>query len=56
MKIPYIRIATSFYKVVEKPSVFGESTTILAPWNVTMGSITRKKYQGTMGKCVFQTI
>lgn len=33
MKIPYIRIATSFYKVVEKPSVFGESTTILAPWN-----------------------
>lgn len=33
MKIPYIRLATNYFKVAEKPSVFGASTIVRIPWN-----------------------
>ncbi|MEY3500939.1 MAG: hypothetical protein RL308_2608 [Bacteroidota bacterium] len=33
MKLPYIRIATNYYKVAEKPSVFGATSIVRIPWN-----------------------
>lgn len=33
MKIPYIRIATSYYKIVEKPLASGDTVLVLIPWN-----------------------
>lgn len=32
-EIPYLRVATTFYKKVEKPLISGDKTTILAKWN-----------------------
>ncbi len=33
-KIPYIRIATSYYRIVEKPLLSGDTTSINLPWNI----------------------
>ena len=32
-KIPYIRVGTTYYKVIEKPLISGDKTSVLVRWN-----------------------
>ena len=32
-KIPYIRVGTTYYKIIEKPLISGDTTTVLVRWN-----------------------
>ncbi|STD06792.1 Uncharacterised protein [Chryseobacterium carnipullorum] len=32
-KIPYIRVGTTYYKIIEKPLISGDTTSVLVRWN-----------------------
>ena len=32
-KIPYIRVGTTYYKIIERPLISGDKTSVLVRWN-----------------------
>lgn len=50
-KIPYIRVGTTYYKVIEKPLISGDKTSVLVRWNrETIVSDHGKIYVSTVPK------
>jgi len=50
-KIPYIRVGTTYYKVIEKPLISGDKTSVLVRWNrETIISDHGKSYVSTVPK------
>ncbi len=50
-KIPYIRVGTTYYKVIEKPLISGDKTSVLVRWNrETIVSDHGKTYVSTVPK------
>ncbi|VXB08870.1 primase-helicase family protein [Chryseobacterium sp. 8AT] len=50
-KIPYIRVGTTYYKVIEKPLISGDKTSVLVRWNrETIVSDHGKSYVSTVPK------
>ena len=50
-KIPYIRVGTTYYKVIEKPLISGDKTSVLVRWNrETIVSDYGKTYVSTVPK------
>jgi len=50
-KIPYIRVGTTYYKVIEKPLISGDRTSVLVRWNrETIISDHGKTYVSTVPK------
>ena len=50
-KIPYIRVGTIYYKVIEKPLISGDKTSVLVRWNrETIVSDHGKTYVSTVPK------
>lgn len=50
-KIPYIRVGTTYYKVIEKPLISGDKTSVLVRWNrETIVSDHGKTYVATVPK------
>lgn len=48
-KIPYIRVGTTYYKVIEKPLISGDTTSVLVRWN-------RETIVSDHGKTYFSTV
>jgi len=50
-RIPYIRVGTTYYKVIEKPLISGDKTSVLVRWNrETIVSDHGKTYVSTVPK------
>ena len=50
-KIPYIRVGTTYYKIIEKPLISGDTTSVLVRWNrETIISDHGKTYVSTVPK------